>query len=362
MIDETVLYGIRIEEPDTDFRIRAKSHFDAIAKPIDSLGDLETVICDIAAIQHTDKPDISKKALIVMCADNGVVDEGVSQTDKSVTLSVAKLLAKDSSSVGALTKGQNIKTVPVDIGIDCDEPVPGLIDKKVAKGTGNIVKTVAMTDEQCLAAVEAGIEIVRDCSADGINIIATGEMGIGNTTTSTALFCALTGEDPGKIAGRGAGLSDEGLTRKIEVIKKALALHGLSKASGEVMPEYAFNALCSVGGLDIAGLAGIYIGCAMYRIPVVIDGFISAVAALAADYIVGGCREYMIASHKGKEAGSARALELLDKKPVIDANMALGEGSGAVMIFPLLDMAMSLYDNGTGFLAASIEKYERFDT
>ena len=360
-MDESLLYGITVDEPDEEARFRAKSRFDALAKPIDALGDFEDIICYIAAMTGDDKPDISQKALVIMCADNGVVEEGVSQTGREVTASVAKLMGRGASSVGVLTGGQNIRIFPVDIGMDTDEKFPGVIDRKIERGTGNIAKTAAMTNEQCLVAIDTGIGIVRDCISEGVKIIATGEMGIGNTTTSTALLCALTGADPADVTGRGAGLSDKGLKRKTQVIRKALEVHSLTNCSGDVTPEYAFCALCAVGGLDIAGLCGVFIGCAMYRIPVVIDGFISAVAALTAHYIVKGCENYMIASHKGKERGSAMALEILGKKPVIDANMALGEGCGAVMLFPLLDMAMKLYDQGTAFDDTDIDKYERFE-
>ena len=360
-MDESLLYGITVEEPDEEARARARSRFDSLAKPIDALGDFEDIICDIAAMTGDDKPDISQKALVIMCADNGVVKEGISQTDSGVTTSVARLMGKGASSVGVLTCGQNVRIVPVDIGMDTDEVIPGVTDRKIAKGTGNIAVSSAMTNEQCLAAIDAGIGIVRDLVSEGTRIIATGEMGIGNTTTSTALLCALTGKDPADVTGRGAGLSDEGLNRKTEVIRKALTLHSLAHCSWDVTPEYAFCALCAVGGLDIAGLTGVFTGCAMYRIPAVIDGLISAVAALTAHYIVKGCGNYMIASHKGKERGSAAALEILGKKPVIDADMALGEGCGAVMLFPLLDMAMKLYDQGTSFDDAKIDKYERFN-
>ena len=358
-MDKDQLYKIKIDKPDACIYAKAKARFDSIAKPIDALGDFEDIICDIAAMTGNEKPDISKKALIIMCADNGVVEEGVTQTEASVTASVARLMGRNASSVGIMTKGYPVKTVPVDIGIDTDEKLEGVLDKKIAKGSGNIKKAAAMTNEQCLAAIEAGIGIVGDLKNEGIKMIATGEMGIGNTTTSTALLCALTGADPCDLTGRGAGLSDEGFERKKRVIKESLILHGLLNKRAEVTQEYAFNALCSVGGFDLAGLAGVFIGCGMYRIPAVIDGLISATAALAAHYIVRGCEGYMIASHKGKERGSELALETLNKKGIIDADMALGEGTGAVMIFPLIDMAMALYDSGTHFDEAYIEKYER---
>ncbi len=347
--------------PDEEIYRRSKEKWDSIAKPIDGLGDMETVISRIASIQGKVIPDISRRALVVMCADNGVVAEAVTQCDKSVTLDVAKLLCKGRSSVCTMTDGMGIDVIPVDIGIDSDDVIRGIRNKKVRKGTGDIVREPAMSSDQCLKAVKAGMEIMDICARNGYDIVATGEMGIGNTTTSTALLCALTGLSPEEVTGKGAGLTDEGLKHKVEVIGQALRFHGLNGGSGINGPEAAFNALQKVGGLDIAGLAGLFIGGAKHRIPVVIDGLISAVGALTAECFVPGTAAYMLASHTGRERGTARVLERLGLKAVIDADMALGEGTGAVMLFPLIDMAMSLYLNGMRFDDTRIEAYERYD-
>ena len=215
-----------------------------------------------------------------------------------------------------------------------------------------------MTTEEALNAIEAGIECVKELKDKGYGITATGEMGIGNTTTSTALMCALTGVSPEEYTGRGSGLTDEGLKRKLQVIKEGLARYaGKGRADS---PEEAFEVLCCLGGLDIAALAGVFIGGALYGMPVVVDGLISAAAALAAERIVPGCREYMLASHAGREKGAGLILDELSLRPVIHADLALGEGTGAVMLFPLLDMACALYSDGTAFEETSIEKYERY--
>lgn len=357
------LLSIQIDEPDIDVYRRTKEAFDLLAKPLDGLGAFEDLICRIASMQLA-MPDISKKALIVMCADNGVVAEGVTQTDSEVTASVARLMADGKSTVGAMTNGYPIEIIPVDIGIDADEKIEGIIDKRVRRGTGNIVKTAAMTEEECLAAINAGIGMAHVCHDNKVGIIATGEMGIGNTTTATALFCAITGSDPETVTGRGAGLSDEGLARKIEVITTALSVHGFTPESfgtGSMSPELAFAALSKLGGLDIAGLAGVFIGAAEDHIPVVIDGAISAVAALVAHLIVPGCERYMIASHKGREKITESVLGKLGLDAVISADMALGEGTGAVMLLPLLDMALSLLRSGTRFTDTPIDNYRRFE-
>ena len=352
------LLAIKPHEPDREMYKIAKAEFDALAKPIDGFGHMEDIVCRIASILGKDC-DISKKALIVMCADNGVVEEGVSQTDRSVTASVTSLLGQGKSTVGVMTKGYPVKIIPVDIGVDFDDDFRGVENERIARGTRNITKACAMTEDECLRAIDVGIKTVEKCVADGIGIIATGEMGIGNTTTSTALFCALTGAVAGEVTGKGAGLSDEGLINKINVIEDALIYHGLGAMTPN--PSETFAALTKVGGLDIAALAGVFIGASIYEVPVVIDGAISAVAALAASFIVPGCEEFMIASHKGREKLSGEVLDLLGLCAVIDADMALGEGTGAVMLFPMLDMVMSVFRNGTRFSDTDILQYERFD-
>ena len=360
------LLGVKIEEPDVFVYNRAKANFDALAKPLDGFGDLEDIVCRIAAIQGGENPDISKRAAIVVFSDNGVVKSGVSQTDSSVTLDVARLFAKGRSTVGVETAGFGIDMIGVDVGIDSDEKIPGIIDRKVRKGTKNIEETAAMTKDECLLAIEAGIDIVKDLKDKGYGLIATGEMGIGNTTTATALLCALTGANPEEITGRGAGLSDEGLKKKITVIKRALSLHGLDvpdhKTGTDAGPdrEYALSALASVGGLDIAALTGIFIGGAICHLPVIIDGLIGAVAALTAYHMLPGVEKYMIASHKGRERGCDIALSRMGLKAIIDADMALGEGTGGVMIIPVIEMVLNVYNHGTSFKTAQIQQYGRY--
>ncbi len=361
------LFELDISMPDPGVYEAAKAVFDGIAKPVDGFGDLEGIICKIAAIHADVHPDISKKALVVMLSDNGVVAEGVSQTGSSVTGAVAALMAEGKSTVGIMTAAMPVRVLPVDVGIDSIDKIPGIIDMRVRRGTGNIAREDAMSIDECIEAINSGIEIVRRCSMDGTGIIATGEMGIGNTTTATALLCALTGSDPEDVTGRGAGLSDEGLKIKTDVIKRALTVHELDKNSvcdlsggSKEQKSHALSTLASVGGLDIAALTGVFIGCAIYRIPSVIDGLISAVAALTASLIVPGCSRFMIASHNGREKGVGKVLAILGLKPLIDADMALGEGTGAVMLYPVIDMVMNVYNFGTSFKNADIRQYERF--
>ena len=339
----------------------SKNRWDAIAKPIDGLGDLEDLISRIASIQGKVIPDLSRRALVVLCADNGVVREGVSQCGKSVTADVARLLGTGQSSVCVMTKREGIDVIPVDIGIDSDEIFAGVKNEKVRKGTGDIVSEPAMSQDECEKAMKVGMELMDFCAEKGYDIVATGEMGIGNTTTATALLCALVGLRPGEVTGRGAGLSEEGVNHKTRVIEKVLQYHGLDNGKGIIDPTEGRLALQKVGGLDLAGLAGIFLGGARHHIPVVIDGLISAVAALTAEIMEPGTVDCMLASHAGREQGTAYVLKRLNLKAVIHADLALGEGTGAVMLFPLLTMALSLYRDGIRFADTAIDAYERFE-
>ncbi|HAF26025.1 MAG TPA: nicotinate-nucleotide--dimethylbenzimidazole phosphoribosyltransferase [Lachnospiraceae bacterium] len=362
------LLEIKIEEPDEGTRKAVKKRFDSVCKPIDGLGDIEDIIADIGAAKKNTDFSLNDKALIIVCADNGVIKEGVSQTDESVTSKVAYLMGRKRSVAGVMLSGYKCDSLVYDVGMKSDEKYEGVINKKVANGTKNMASEAAMSREECLKAIETGIDIVRDIK-DKYDILATGEMGIGNTTTSTALICALLNERCEGIAGKGAGLTDERFKRKIDVIERSVkrAFFEAENAGIESSDdrsknrEFAFEMLRQLGGFDIAAMAGIFAGGAIYHVPVVIDGLISAAAALAASVIFPGSENYMIASHTGKERGTALVLDKLNKKAVIDASMALGEGTGAIMLFPLLDMALNVYKKGPFFSDAKMDAYERND-
>ena len=334
--------------------------WDRIAKPLGSLGRFEEMTARIGAVQGTADVDISKRAVIMMCADNGIVEEGISQSGQEVTRSVAEWMGRGESSVCRLAAVCKADTVPVDAGINMEGSPHGVADRKVMKGTRNFRKEPAMTEDECMQAINAGIDTVCECSMDGYRLLAAGEMGIGNTTTSAALASALLGLDVDEVTGRGAGLSDAGLKRKKEIIREALDRYRPDGAD-QKSPEYTMEMLAAVGGLDIAGMAGVFIGGALYHIPVVIDGFISSVAALVAERLAPGCRSYMLASHCGREPGMKKVLAELGLEPVIDAGLALGEGTGAVMLFPLLDAALALYRDGLVFDDTAVGQYERFE-
>lgn len=327
---------------------QAKKQWNSIAKPLHSLGKLEEHIIRIAGITGDPDVKIEEKALIVMCADNGVVEEGVTQTGQEVTAIVAENFLSGETSAAIMCKKAGARILPIDIGMAGKTKVP---DYKVACGTRNFVKEPAMTREQALQSILTGVRIVEEQKKAGVELLATGEMGIGNTTTSSAVLAALLQIDPEKVTGRGAGLTSAGLSRKIQVIRQALALHK-PDANDPV------DVLAKVGGFDIGGLAGVYLGAAKMRLPVLIDGFISGTAALLACRLCPEAKEYMIASHKSKEPGMQILLEALGLSASLDCDMCLGEGTGAVAFFPVLDMAAAVYRQMSTFADIQVEEYQ----
>lgn len=330
----------------------AQKKWNSIAKPLHSLGKLEDHIMQIAALTGDTDVNLNRKALIVMCADNGVVEEGVTQTGQEVTAIVAENFLTCNTSAAIMCKKAGVDIFPIDIGMAADTKVPRY---KTANGTANMTKGPAMTRMQALQAILTGIHQVKEKKEAGYKIIATGEMGIGNTTTSSMLVAALTGRTAEEVTGRGAGLNDAGLLRKQQVIAQAL-----EKYEKEIRSAHALSMLAAFGGLDIAGMAGVCIGGALYHVPVVLDGLISSVAALVAERIVPGVREFVLPSHLSKEPAAKWIAEELKLHPVIDAGLGLGEGTGAVMLFSLLDLALALYEDQTTFDTMEIAQYERY--
>lgn len=353
---------IRIDPFNKDRYDEVRGLWDKVAKPLDSLGRFEDITARIGAAHDSSVIDIRKRAVIIMCADNGVVAEGVTQSGQDVTAAVAGWMGRGESSVCKMAKKCKTDTIPVDIGINMDGSPRGVTDRKIMKGTRNFALEPAMTEDECMQAIDAGIDIVCDCSARGYKLLATGEMGIGNTTTSSALAAALLGLEASDVTGRGAGLSTAGLNKKVQVIQDALDRYCPEDDVDIKSPEYASQMLACVGGLDIAGLAGVFIGGAIYHIPVIIDGFISSVAALVAERLAPGTRNYMIASHIGREPGMKYILDELGLEAVIDGKLALGEGTGAVLLIPMLDAVLSLYSDGLDFEETTVEQYQHFDT
>lgn len=349
---EELLYQT-VDTPDEEIRRRVMDNWDSVAKPIDGMGRFEALTAQIGAVTGTDQIDISRKAVIIMCADNGIVEEGISQSGQEVTAAVAENIVKRRSSVAKMAAAIGADIIPVDIGINREETIPGLLDRKIRRGTRNFRKEPAMTEEEAIRAIAAGIDVVLACKKAGYHILAAGEMGIGNTTTSSAVTAALLNCEAACITGRGAGLSDEGLIRKQRVITEAIEKYQLKDAD-------ALRVLTAVGGLDIAGLAGVCLGGAIYHIPVVLDGVISLAAALLAERLVTGTRAYLLPSHRGKEPAVGMLMRELELEPVIDGRLALGEGTGAVMMLSLLELALTIYHDRTTFSDIQIEQYERY--
>ena len=338
----------KIRPVDAAAMAAAKQHWDGLGKPLGSLGRLEKALIQIAGIQRTGDVHIDRKALVIMCADNGVVEEGVTQCGQEVTATVAENFLDEKSCVAIMCRRAGTKICPVDIGMAVD--TPRVEKRKIAYGTKNMAKEPAMTREQAVQALEVGIHMVEELKEKGYGIVATGEMGIGNTTTSSAVTAVLLEQDPAKVTGRGAGLSSAGLEKKISVIRDAIALHKPKK-------EDPIDVLAKVGGLDIAGMAGVFLGGAACQIPVVADGFISCVAALCAIRICPAVKDYVITSHKSKEPATVMILEALDIPVFLDCDMCLGEGTGAVTIYPILDMALAVYGSMSTFADIQMDNY-----
>ena len=326
----------------------AQYRWNHVAKPLYSLGKLEEMIVRIADIQQTADVCLSPRCVLVFCGDHGVVEEGVTQSGQEVTALVAKSIAEGTANVNLMASAAQADVFAVDMGIAQD--VPGTIRLKNAYGTENMAKGPAMTRSQAETAVQAGIDLVGQMKEKGYRLIATGEMGIGNTTASTALACALLGLEPRDIVGRGAGLSDSGLTRKQNAIERALFINHPD-------PHDPMDMLAKVGGYEIAGMVGAFLGGMRYRVPVVIDGVISAVAALTAVRIYPECRQFMLPSHMSREPAMVKIVQELGLDPIIHADMALGEGTGAVALFPLLDMAHRVYDGEHTFDDLGMDAY-----
>lgn len=324
--------------------------WDSLCKPLRGLGWLEEVLVQMAGIYGTPHPHPDKRVVVIMGADNGVVKEGVTQTDSSVTIQVLENMGERLSTACVMCQMAGCELVPVNIGSLTDGKHPRIRNRVVRHGTGNIAEGPAMTREECIQAILTGVDTVRELKEEGYNLIVTGEMGIGNTTTSSACAAVLFGQEAEQVTGRGAGLSTAGLERKIRAIKKAIEINQPEK-------DDAIDVISKVGGLDIAGLTGCYLGAAYYRLPILIDGFISAVSAYCAGMLCETAKEYMIATHCSAEPASRMVMERLGLKAPLQAGMHLGEGTGAIMGLALIDQALNVYYHLTAWDGGHVEAY-----
>ena len=341
----------QIPAPDEAAAAAARARWDSLAKPLGSLGLLEDAIAQIAALTGSASVSLKPRTLLVFCADNGVVAQGVSQCGSEVTGAVAAALSQGRSTVCPMARLADCAVRAVDVGMVSPTP-PGVLDRRVLRGTNDITQGPAMTRQQCLSAIRAGASLAKEQARAGVKLLAVGEMGIGNTTTASAVTAALLALPAETVAGRGAGLSDEGLRRKRRAIETALRLNAPDA-------DDPVDVLAKVGGLDLAAMCGAYLGAAQARLPVLIDGFVSAAAALCAVRLSPEAAIAMLASHVSAEPAGGFLLKALGKRALIDAGLRLGEGSGAVAAMPLLDMALAVYSAGDTFVQRGIEPYTR---
>ena len=327
-----------IECLDKDALDGAREKWAQVAKPVGSLGRLEVLITKICGIQRSKSPDISKRCVIVSCADNGVTKQGVTMTDSAVTALMTSFIAQKKSSVGVMAKKCDTDVIVCDCGMFTELDDKKIINHRVGNGTADMTLGPAMTKEQAETLINKAITLVARLKKNGYKLIATGEMGIGNTATTSAVAAALLGVDPKLTTGPGVGLTDKGLKKKIAVIKKAITVNEPDKND-------PMDVLCKVGGFDIVHMTGLYLGAALDGIPIVIDGVISAVAALCAYRLCPKSLDYMLPSHISAEPAFSLIMNELGLVPVLDAEMRLGEGTGAVCLIPILDMAISVYSD-----------------
>jgi nicotinate-nucleotide--dimethylbenzimidazole phosphoribosyltransferase len=332
----------------------AKERQDTLTKPQGSLGMLEELSIRVAGIQAKALPEIKHKAVITMAGDHGVVEEGVSAYPKEVTPQMVYNFIRGGAGINVLARHVGARVIVVDMGVAADLQLAGeegFRSKKIAYGTRNFVKGPAMSRSEAVRSIEAGIEVMEEELEEGLDIVATGDMGIGNTTPSSAIVAAITGRHPRRVTGRGTGIDDEAFERKIRVVEKALEVNRPD-------PSDAIDVLSKVGGFEIGGLAGVILAGAANRVPVVLDGFISGAAALIAHALAPRARDYMIAAHQSVEAGHAVVLEHLGLKPLVNLDLRLGEGTGAALGISLVEAGVKILREMATFAEAGVSEAE----
>jgi nicotinate-nucleotide--dimethylbenzimidazole phosphoribosyltransferase len=339
--------------PDLDLKAQAAAlaRQGTLTKPAGSLGRLEALSVQLAAATGQARPSVARKAVIVMAGDHGVTAEGVSAYPAEVTPQMVLNFVHGGAAINVLARQANARVVVVDVGVAADLPaMPSLELRKVARGTQNMARGPAMTRAQAEAAIAVGLDVVRAEIAKGLDLVATGDMGIGNTTPSSAIVAVMTGRPVAQVTGRGTGVDDAGLSRKVSIIERALAVN-------KPDPKDAWDVVTKVGGFEIAGLAGVIIGAAAGRVPVVvIDGFISGAAALIAAGLKPEVKPYMIAGHQSVEIGHRAALELLGLRPVFDLDLRLGEGTGAALAFHVIEASARILNEMATFADAGVSE------
>jgi len=349
VISEVVL---AIELPSETWRARARAHLDMLTKPLGSLGVLEDIAAQMVSIQQEDFADPLRKAVYVFAADHGITAEGVSAYPSAVTRQMVLNFVAQGAAINVLARLHEVEISVVDVGVDADFGViDGLLDHKVRKGTRNMLREAAMSDVEMAAAVAVGLKFADDAKTRGKNLLAVGEMGIGNTTAASAITAVLTGALVPDITGKGTGLDGRAQVHKQTIIEAVIKKHFADIRSGAPDP---LEVLRCVGGLEIAAMAGMILGAARCGVAVVVDGFISTAAAAIAFAIEPRVRGYLLAGHQSEEPGHRVLLEYIGLRPILNLNMRLGEGTGAVLAMPIIESAMCLYREMATFASAGV--------
>lgn len=337
----------QIKPLDQEAAEQARRHVDQLTKPLGSLGRLETLAVELAAMTGEPFPVVSPPGVIVFAADHGVAREGVSAYPQEVTAQMLLNLTQGGAGINVFARQIGALQRFVDVGVAVEMDAPGVCQKRIRAASGNILREAAMTREEAERSIQVGIESALEMVAEGAKVLIVGEVGIGNTTASSAILSALTGVDPDGIVGRGTGLDDEGWQRKKAVVREALALHRPNAA-------YPVDVLAKVGGLEIGAMAGAVIAASSRRVPVLLDGFIATVAALLAVRLQPAVADYLIAGHRSQEPGHAFVQKAIGKEPLLDLNLRLGEGSGAALAFPIVEAATRMMKEMATFASAGV--------
>jgi nicotinate-nucleotide--dimethylbenzimidazole phosphoribosyltransferase len=339
-----------VPSPDPEWRTRAVTRLNSLTKPLGSLGRLEEIATRLVEIREEERPRFAKKVIFTLAADHGVTVEGVSAYPKAVTRQMVLNFLAGGGAINVLSRHGGIEVVVVDIGVEGDlGEAAELVHAKVGRGTRNMAREPAMNEAELFSALNVGIALAVWAEKQGHTLIGAGEMGIGNTTSASAITSALTGRPVAQVTGRGTGLDEPGLKRKIRVIERALEVNRPD-------PSDPLDLLRKVGGLEIAGLTGLIVGAASRRIPVVIDGFISSAAAAIACTLQPKVRQFLFAAHRSSEPGHAALLDLIGDTPLLDLQMRLGEGTGAALAMTLIDAAAKLLDEMATFSSAGVSE------
>ena len=351
LFDDILEDKIKIEPVNKEKIKQVKQEWNRVSKPIDSFGNFENIHSKIAAIQGFDAPDLYHPRLIVCCGDHGIVEEGVSQADQDVTRICATNIGKGLTTAGVMAKSLGIDIMAVDVGINYAKEVPYTLNRRVKYGTCNFLKQPAMSVEEFSRAVQVGMDLALESKESGYDLLLVGEMGIGNTTSAAVIAGYLLDLNAEAVTGRGAGLDDEGFSKKRAVVSMALSMYsGLSPVE-----------ICSnFGGLELAAMTGIILGGAVYSLPVVLDGMLSMVSALVADRLLDNTKDYLIPSHISKEPVAKKLANKLKLTPAIDAAMAVGEGVGAVMMVSSLRIVDIAFHDALKFGDSGVEQYKDF--